>query len=437
MAYKTANGIVQSYERMGGSRYAEWRLPNGVVSVENFTNDVKGDEGPSAIFNMVVGDANALGEADKRTGTDVPWNDKAICERNDAPYLATLRTKLLADGWWFNDAEAFMEAAKAVGHADNADTADEVFYVARMLSATKDNWDEVQRAITARDCLAPAIKVASKGVAAPYDTVSSIEKGFNWIIAPAAPSGDGALFVDPAGAALEVHRFDSMVHTPVHAKCVLEKLAFYSDKPVSNFAEVFGFDEFWRTEKVPPATWKRTWGLVSKARFAKELYMSLARARATLVNTNADAAPNTSPTPNGAPSASSTLSEASTNPSASAGPAAVVAQDKVGTTTAPVGPPDMAAIDRLVRELGALATNCARRESAGDVTVTIVINPKGSIDVYGVALGNPAASAQKTEQCVRRAFASKSVPTFTGDGLPREVFAPATPTVAAAPSSNP
>jgi hypothetical protein len=308
--YKTAEGVVETIEKWGGHRYATWMVSGGTTVV---AENAPGDGDPVAI-TITTGPAS---EAPPNL-SDAPWDDSATCPRKDSPQLATLRSKMMADGWWFDDAAAFMEAANAAGGHDDTDTADEMYLVARMLTATRDNWDEIQRAIVARKCMAPAIKGAAKGLSAPFDTASGIDEGFNWVIAPPAPEGEGALFVDESGAARETKRFDAMVHTAIHAKCVLDYVR--EVQHAGNAVQVLGFDRFWRDDKVPAATWKRAWAIASQPRFVRALFSALARARASLVESaqqgNATAP---TPTPTGAAAPSNAPGTAASSPNANGG----------------------------------------------------------------------------------------------------------------------
>lgn len=302
LKYKVAEGVVESNDRSGGNRYAAWKLGAGGVEAEGSDDGI--------IFRIYDG---ALPKAPASV-QPTPWSDQPTCGVGKPPQLMGLRQKLVAAGWWEDDADAFTAAAVAVGQPDDAATANKSYIIAKLILHSKD-WDEPQREILGRRCIAPGVSKASSGIVVPFDVIAGIDdKTFARLLPPPAPSGLGTLFVDQSGMNRERGRFDTSVGSALHARCVLDHLREVAD--AANWADVFSMAPFYKSESLTNATWLPAWSLASNPKYPKELYQALARSRANLIDTGdaADAGVASAVAQPSAPTATASASASTTQP---------------------------------------------------------------------------------------------------------------------------
>lgn len=276
--YNVAERLVRQYERAGGSRYAEWNVNGMLLTAQSM---VQGDDlggKPYAMLTLHV--AGTAVPSDRPVGNDVPWASTPTCVRSDSPHLAALRTRLLARGWWFDDADAFMDAAKAVGQPDSPETAQHVAVVAALVRQAQD-WGAPGQLTVSDSCLAPKVMGAGKGLFAPFDTLSGVDKDFGAVIAPRARRLADGTFASPDEVELEVRRFKALIGTPEHARCALTELR--ETQNASNWLQAFNLGGFFKREDVSQEMWTGAKSLLLNARFASELQRALARRRADLV----------------------------------------------------------------------------------------------------------------------------------------------------------
>lgn len=272
LAYRMAAGIVADVEKMGGNRWATWSVPGAEVQVEGSPVAAEG-------FPIVLR-VRRSPRPPPDTLEDAPWNDESICRSNESPSAADLRHRMMADGWWQDDAKAFLAAARAIGAADDTTVSAPLGVIARFLLATK-NWDSFHQSMVAQSCITPALKGAATGVARAFDLASHADDHhLEVLLAPPARPGIGALFASQEGAVLETSRFVHMIKTPIHARCALDHMRGWNGR---TWRESFAIARFFREENLDDTTWGPAHKLLSDARFPNALSMELAKARADLL----------------------------------------------------------------------------------------------------------------------------------------------------------
>jgi len=160
--YADAEKYLEAYQLMHGHRFARWLLDEGRFEVENKLTP----EGPAVILQFFPGEGppGALTDADRGLNTPevpwaAPWNPPA-----DPSYLSELRKAMMAEGWWYDDAEAFMNAAAVDGIERTSAAAGALRLIAEWLR-TSDQWDARTRHSVWTDCFAPRINGSASGVA--------------------------------------------------------------------------------------------------------------------------------------------------------------------------------------------------------------------------------------------------------------------------------
>ena len=160
--YADAEKYLEAYQLMGGHRFARWLLDEGRLEVENKLLP----EGPEVVLQFFPGEGapGALTDADRGLNTpEVSWT-APWTPQTDPPYLTELRKVLMADGWWYDDAEAFLNAAAVDGIEKTSAAASAIRLIAQWLR-TSDQWDPRTRHSVWTDCFAPRINGSASGVA--------------------------------------------------------------------------------------------------------------------------------------------------------------------------------------------------------------------------------------------------------------------------------
>jgi hypothetical protein len=159
--YADAEKYLEAYELMRGHRFARWLFEEGRLEAENKLLP----EGPQLVLQFFPGQGppGALTDADRGLNTpEVPWT-APWNPPSDPGYLVELRKVMMAHGWWYDDAEAFMSAAAVDGVERTSAAASALRLIAEWLRSS-DQWDAKTRHSVWTDCFAPRINGSASGV---------------------------------------------------------------------------------------------------------------------------------------------------------------------------------------------------------------------------------------------------------------------------------
>ncbi len=213
-AYHDAELLVEGYEAMGGHRFARWTPTEGRIDAENYV------EGSTAevLVRFFPGQTapSPLADAEEgHNGADVTWKSGPVSTRNDPDYLVDLRRTMLKQGWWFDDADAFMAAAVTAGPAPDKGTAAAVGAVAAWIRSS-DSWSPANRFAIWNGCFPTRLNETPAGSRARYDEFAGVWK-------------DAQVFVDrpeyktpQEEVAVYARVYAASIGSPVHAFCTLE-----------------------------------------------------------------------------------------------------------------------------------------------------------------------------------------------------------------------
>jgi hypothetical protein len=210
--YQDAEQLVEAYELLGGHRFARWSLSQGRLEVENRL----GPDGPEIVLQLFPGDGSPSAQADIDRGVagpEVPW-DGPLNQRTDASYLVALRKSMMAQGWWYDDAEAFMSAAASDG-VERTSAAAVALTVLTEWLRTSDQWDGRIRHSIWSSCFVPRMNVfASNSPRQRFDELAGAKE-----IDPLANPPD---YHNPdEEIAVEGRTFNASIGSTTHTYCAI------------------------------------------------------------------------------------------------------------------------------------------------------------------------------------------------------------------------
>jgi hypothetical protein len=210
--YVDAEAYLESYELMRGHRFARWLLDDGRFEVENKPTP----DGPKVVFQFFPGEGSpgALTDADRGLNTPevpwaAPWNPPS-----DPAYLTELRKAMMADGWWYDDAEAFMNAAAVDGIERTSAAAAALGLIAHWLR-TSDQWDPRIRHSVWTDCFSPRINGSASIISRErFDQLAGVKDIEPFANPPDYHNADEQITV-------EGFTFNASIGSATHAYCAI------------------------------------------------------------------------------------------------------------------------------------------------------------------------------------------------------------------------
>jgi hypothetical protein len=275
--YRDAEMLAEGYESMGGHRFARWMLEEGMLDAENRVTP----DGPAVVVRLHPKGEAAPPDAEgseASDGRDAPW--KGAWEvPADPPDVVRLRKAMMAEGFWFDDAGALMNAAAEGGFDRTAETADALAVFAHW-ARTSDGWATRTRTTIWNDCLSRITLAAvssTQAGAAPsgsshqrYEELAGVGPDaaiFAELLADKHPQGDVAFF----GRA-----FNASIGSPLHMFCVTQAgqrmLQSPDDSPENRVVQ-----------QAPDATRSIVERLIASPQFATAVGAEFVRARTQLL----------------------------------------------------------------------------------------------------------------------------------------------------------
>ncbi len=211
--YQSAELLVEGYELMGGHRFARWQLKEGRVDADNEVTP----DGPQIVVRFFPGqDApSPLKDAEQGLeGPDSSWLGKWK-PHVDPPELVELRKTIMKQGWWYDDAEAFLNAGEIAGLPRTLETVAGLTVVAQWLR-TSDQWEVHTRSMVWNECFARRLgTTAANSSRQRYDEIAGMWKdAASFVQPPASRGGDDAV-------AAEGRAFNAAIGSTTHAHCAL------------------------------------------------------------------------------------------------------------------------------------------------------------------------------------------------------------------------
>jgi len=269
--YREAEVAFEGYERMGGHRFARWLLDEGRLETENELLP----EGPAIVLQFFPGEGppGALTDAERGLyGPDAVW--AGPWERPGEPgYLLELRKAMMAQGWWYDDAEAFMTAA-AVDGVERTSAAGAALRVIGEWLRTSDQWDARTRHTIWADCFSPRMNATTGGVA--RERLDQLAGATN--IEPFAEPPD---YHNPEEQiTVEGKTFNASIGSPAHAYCAVAM----GDPLIDTPQETSANRVLRRAQAGPRAIAER---LIKSPKFLAAIGEELQKARAQLLKPGA------------------------------------------------------------------------------------------------------------------------------------------------------
>jgi GYF domain 2 len=269
--YVDAEKYLEAYKLMGGHRFARWLIEDGRLEVENKLLP----EGPRFTIQFFPGEGapGALTDADRGLNTPevpwaAPWNPPS-----DPAYLVELRKAMMAQGWWYDDAEAFMNAAAVDGIERTSSAAAALRLIAEWLR-TSDQWDAKTRHSIWTDCFSPRINGSASGVARErFDQLAGAKDIEPFANPPDYHNADEQITV-------EGFTFNAAIGSATHAYCAIAMGDPLIDVPQENATNKI-------LRRGPPGARSVAERLIKSPKFLAAIGEELVKARAQLLKPGA------------------------------------------------------------------------------------------------------------------------------------------------------